>query len=318
MRRPIRSALRSVRLSTIFWLGLFSAAGPAVNLQGAEGPPDSLMDRMRGDILEMRQFFDTVLPGTLRKYNMVLDFSPKFSDLRNREFMRYPFELRYGASDQLELYAGMTPFSPSPFNSGKDHRWGLGQITLGFRRNLENGFLFFDRATFGLETRTPVGKPPFDVNEGYAHIRPFFTATRRLAWPHTKLYTTLSYDREVETPGRAKPSPQKVQRRHIAQVSPGFLYKPGEYGGFIEYDFRHLAEDDGYRLSHGGRIGMIWDMPIRKTKSWKLPGKWQVEIAYRLIKEEGRGLDQGIVTHVRWRTTLREVLDSDISRRLRR
>lgn len=276
------------------------------------------MSRMRGDMMEMTEFFDTVLPGTLRKYNMVLDFSPKFSDLRNREFIRYPFELRYGASDQLELFAGMTPFSPSPFNSGYEHRWGPGEVTLGFRRDLEDSIPFFDQATFGLETRTPVGKPPFDLNEGYAHVRPFMTATRRLQWPHTKLYTTLSYDREVDTPGRTRPSPPKVIRQHIAQVSPGFLYKPGEYGGFVEYDFRHLDEIDGYRLSHGGELGMIWDIPMQKSKAWKLPGKWQVEIAYRLIKEEGRSIDQGIITHVRWRTTLREVLDSDLSRRLRR
>lgn len=289
-------------------LGLLFLALPARADVGG-----SLFDRMRDD---MTEFFDTVLPGTLRKYNTVLDFSPKFSDFRNREFIRYPLELRYGASDQLELFAGLTPFSPSPFNDGYDHRWGLGEVILGFRRDLEGGLGMFDQATVGVETRTPVGKPPFDLNEGYIHVRPFLTASRRLPWPHMKAFATLSYDRSLDTPGRDRPPPTFV-RQHIATIAPGFLYKPGIYGGFFEYEFRHLQEDDGYRLSHGGKIGMIWDVPRTKSQSWKLPGKWQIELAYKLVKEEGRGVDQGIVTRVRLRTTLREVLDSNLAHPLR-
>lgn len=273
----------------------------------------SVFDRMRDD---MTEFFDTILPGTLRKYNTVLDFSPKFSDFRNREFIRYPLELRYGASDHLELFAGLTPFSPSPFNDGYDHRWGLGEITLGFRRDLQNGLGFYDQATWGVETRTPLGKPPLDLNEGFIHVRPFLTASRNLTWPHTKFFTSLSYDRSIDTPRRDPPPPSKFLRQHIAEIDPGLLYKPGIYGGFVEYEFRHLEEPDGYRLSHGGKLGMIWDVPLAKSRSWKLPGKWQIELAYKLVKEEGRGIDQGIVTRVRLRTTLREVLDSDLRRRL--
>lgn len=275
----------------------------------------SLFDRMRDD---MTEFFDTVLPGTLRKYNTVLDFSPKFSDLRNREFIRYPLELRYGASDQLELFAGLTPFSPSPFNDGYDHRWGLGEVILGFRRDLEGGLGLFDQATVGLETRTPLGKPPLDLNEGYIHVRPFLTASRRLPWPHMKTFATLSYDRSLDTPGRDRRPPPPFVRQHIATLAPGFLYKPGIYGGFFEYEFRHLQEDEGYRLSHGGKLGMIWDVPRTRSQAWKLPGKWQIELAYKLVKEEGRGLDQGIITRVRLRTSLREVMDSNLIHPLRR
>lgn len=282
----------------------------------AAGSSSNIMDRVRDDFMSMTEFFDTVLPGTLQRYNTVLDFTPKFTDVRAREFIRFPLELRYGASDTLELFAGLTPFVPNPFNNGWDHRFGPGEARFGFRKNFDNGFLFFDEATYGLETRIPLGKPPYDLIEGYSHVRPFITASRRLVWPHTKVFTTLAYDREVNTPGRDKPSSTRVVRQHIAEVAPGFLYKPGEYGGFFEYEFRHLDEDDGYRLSHGCQIGMIWDLPRDKTKSWKLPGKWQIEIAYKVIKEEGRSVDMGIITHVRVRTTLHEVMNSDLTRKL--
>jgi hypothetical protein len=90
-------------------------------------------DRMLEGLLQMSEFFDTTLPGTLEKYKLVLDFSPRLVDIRTREFMRFPFTLRYGVSDGWEIYSGINPFSPNPLNSGFDHRWGLGEISLGVR-----------------------------------------------------------------------------------------------------------------------------------------------------------------------------------------
>jgi len=53
----------------------------------------------------MTDFFDTMLPGVLQEHNMTLHVTPKFSDLRDNEYMRYPLELRYGANDRLEYSA---------------------------------------------------------------------------------------------------------------------------------------------------------------------------------------------------------------------
>ena len=58
--------------------------------------PDPRTDNMRERVLRMTEFFDTTLPGTVGKRNMTLHFTPKFSDFRDREYVRYPFEVRYG------------------------------------------------------------------------------------------------------------------------------------------------------------------------------------------------------------------------------
>jgi hypothetical protein len=276
-----------------------------------------IMSRMKDDMLGITEFFETTLPGTLRKYNLVLDFTPKFGDVRAREFIRYRTEIRYGLSDDVELFGGMTPFSPNPFNSGDDHRWGPGEFRIGIRQDTKEGFSFYDRATYGIEMRVPLGKPPYALIDGYTHVKPFVTASRQLHWKYTTFFTTFSYDRAMDTPSRDKPGWPTI-RQHIAQVAPGILYKPGEYGMFAEYDFRHLDEDEGYRLSHGGRIGPIWDIPLRKTRSWHLPGKWQIELGYKVLKEEGRKIDHGVSARVRVRTTLREVWASDLTKPLRR
>lgn len=265
---------------------------------------------LREQVLRMTDFFDTVLPGTLGAQNVTLHFTPKFSDLRDREFIRYPLEIRYGATDRLELRTGITPFGPNPINSGRDHRWGPGEFLIGGRYDLAGPLFFYDKATIGLDNRVPLGKPPIPLNEGYTHIRPWLATSRTLrSHPFTTFYTNFSYDRSVKLTHREQAPADQVTRRHIGEVAPGLLYKPGELGYFGEYRFRHFQEPDNWHLGHEIKFGTIWDVPLWRSAEWDLPGKWQLEVAYRFTTEEGRGHSQGVTARVNWRTTLREVVD---------
>ncbi|PTX95679.1 hypothetical protein DB354_09710 [Opitutus sp. ER46] len=260
-------------------------------------------------VLQMTEFLDTVLPGTLGADNVTLHVNPRFTDLRDREFFRLPVEVRYGATDRLELIGGVSPFTPNPINSGRDHRWGPGEAKIGARYDIGSRLWFYDKATVGLETRVPLGKPPVQLNDHYTHVRPFLATSRTLRrWPQTTFYTNFSYDRSVKLTERGPPPPD-VERRHVGEVAPGLLYKPGELGYFAEYRFRHFQTPLENHLGHETQIGTIWDIPLWRSAQWKLPGKWQVSIGYRYTTEEGHGDSHGVTTRVSWRTTLREVLE---------
>jgi hypothetical protein len=266
-------------------------------------------DQVRDQVLRMTEFFDTKLPGVLGPRNVTLSFKPKFGDLRDEEYIRFPIEVRYGLTDRWELLAGLVPFTPSPFNSGRDHRWGPGEARLGARYDLLAALPFFDDATVGIENRFPLGQPPVEINDHYTHVKPFLTAARTLRrWQLTTFYINLAYDRSVKLTDRSPPPPE-VLRRHVIEAAPGLLYKPGQFGYFGEYRFRHIHEDPSdNRLAHEVQLGAIWDVPLARSADWKLPGKWQLELAYRVEREESRGTDHGISARVNWRTTLREVL----------
>jgi hypothetical protein len=274
------------------------------------------VDRVRERVLRMTDFLDTMLPGVLDEHNMTLHFRPKFGDLRDEEYIRFPLELRYGYTNRLELQGGIVPFTPSPINSGRDHRWGLGEAKLGARYDLGAQLNFFDETTVGLETRIPLGKPPVELNDHYTHVKPFISAARTLLkWPSTTFYSNISYDRSVKLTRRAA-APPEVIRRHIVEVSPGLLFKPAQLGYFAEYRFRHIEEENDERLAHEIQFGTIWDIPLERSEQWRLPGKWQLEVAYKVGHEEGRETDHGISARVNWRTTLREVLEHAKSARL--
>lgn len=304
--------IRLLRPCALLALAAFAAA-PA---WCAPTEPKSTGDILRERVLRMTDFLDTMLPGVLDKENVTLSFKPKFGDLRDEEYIRFPIELRYGYTDRLELQTGLVPFTPSPINQGRDHRWGLGEARLGAKYDLGKTLGFFDDTTIGLENRVPLGKPPVELNDHYTHVKPFVSAARQLLiWPSTTFYTNLSYDRSVKLTHRDPPPPE-VQRRHILEFSPGLLFKPSEFGYFAEYRIRHLDEEIGYRLGHEIQLGTIWDIPLERTARWKLPGKWQLELAYKVGHEEGRETDHGVSARVNWRTTLREVLEHTKSVRI--
>jgi hypothetical protein len=261
--------------------------------------------RFNDNSLKMRQVFDMVLPGELGDKSLVLDFEPKLGDFLRREFVRYPIELRYGVAKGWETYGGITPVSPNPFNGGVDHRWGPGMGKLGIRHDLTVLHFFFDKIAVGAEVLTPLGKPPVQLIDHYVHLRPYITAARTLeTFADTTFLLGLSYDRSFNGPQREN-IPSEVVRRHIWEVAPGLLYKPGQVGYFGQYTYRHLQEPDGTRLAHEGRAGVIWDLPLERSTKWGLPGKWIIEAGLRATDEEGRKLNVGADVRVRWKIDLR-------------
>jgi hypothetical protein len=280
---------------------------------------------MMEDLLKMSEFIDTTIPGTLMKYKLVFSLSPRFADARKGEFIRLPVELRYGLSNRWEIDGGLTPYCPNPINSGKEHRWGTGEGKLGVRYDWGHWGTLFEHVTIGIEGRIPLGTPPIDLIDYYTHVIPFINTSRPLPWKYTTLYTNLGYDRSLNTPFRANvprydpslyvpqegvppPPPPRIVRRNVFAVTPSVLYKPGEFGGFVEYSWRHIEDEVlGTHLGHEIKVGPIWDVPLWRTQSWGLPGKWQVEFAERITFEEGRKTSHGEALRVRWRTTLREV-----------
>lgn len=277
----------------------------------AAEPAVSAVDRVRERILRMTDFFDTMLPGVLEENNVTLHFRPKFSDARDHEYLRFPLELRYGLTERWELQGGLMPFTPNPLNRGREHTWGPGESKLGLRHDLGRSLSFFDDTTVGFETRIPLGKPPVALNDGYTHVKPFVSAARTLrTWPTTTFYINLAYDRSVDLTHRDPTPAGAVSRRDIIEAAPGLLFKPGELGWFAEYRLRRIHDDAGNHLAHECQVGSVWDVPIARTEKWNLPGKWQVELAYKVDLEEGRDRDHGISARVNWRTTLREVLQS--------
>lgn len=260
--------------------------------------------------LVANEFFGTTLPGTLEEYNLSLTFRPRAGDFVQRDFIRFPVGLRYGFTENFEGQLGISPFSPNPFRGLQDHRWGMGEYQLGLRYAFTQWRPIWAQAMIGLDFRSPLGRPPVDLIDGYAHVRPFLTMTRPIAADgHLIFYLTLVHDESVDAPFRRSDAPDEVIRQHISDVTPGFLYKPDELGYFIDYTTRWINEPTQTRHAHEYRAGVIWDPPRAQTRRLRLPrGDWQFELGYALRDEQERSLRHSIQFRARWEGNLKEFL----------
>jgi hypothetical protein len=293
--------------------GMVSRATSAV-VKTSVAMSQAVSQRVHDEALRMRDFFDVQLPGALSKHSLVLDLEPKAGDLLRREFVRFPMELRYGMASNWEATLGFTPVMPNPIDTGEDHRWGMGLAKLGIRHDTTAHDFIFPRISYGIESQIPLGEPPVDLIDHYVHVKPYVTASRPLeSWHGASVFVALSYDRSITCPDREN-VPEEVVRRNITEIAPGLLYKPGEYGAFVQYALRFQQEPNGSRLVHQGKIGVIWDMPLDKSRRWHMPGKWQFELGYKITDEEGYQADHGIHARVKWRTDLFRSKKKPVSR----
>ncbi len=256
---------------------------------------------MEEEILKMREFFNTTIPGTLKKSNLVFSFSPSSSDARKNEYIRIPMTLRYGLKDDWEIYGGFSSYFPSPINSGVDHRWGTGEGKAGFRYDWGRWGKLFDQVTVGIEARSPFGTPPPATTDYFSHVTPFINTSRPLPWKAATFYLNLSYDYPFDTPLREL-APGAV-RTSVFSVTPAILYKPNEFGLYAEYGWRFYDHRLlGNTVGHEIKVGPIWDIPLWRTRSWGLPGKWQIEYAMRYtVDQAGSANFNFSFVKVRWR-----------------
>lgn len=274
-----------------------------------QNEPDPEYGAFGNTLLVANEFFNSSLPGTLGRYNLALDFQPKIGDLLRKEYIRFPLTLRYGFADNWEALAGFTPVTPNPFKSGEDQKWSFGEYRLGLRLDVRPILPIWEQMTIGLDFRSPLGRPPRRLNDGYAHIRPFLTMARPI-WQvdSTLLYFNLSYDYSFDAPFRNSIPYAPVIRRHEFDITPGIIYKPGELGYFAEYTLRFIEEPNDNRRANVYTAGFIWDPPRSRTRLLRLPGNWQFELGYRLTDEQNRSVRHSVQFRARWRGDLRQIL----------
>jgi len=276
------------------WLGAAPAPAP---------PPGPLETRM----LRLTELLDTRLPGILGVDGMVLRLQPRLGDLRDREYLRFPLEFRRGIAERTELALGLTPFTANPFRRGPDHRHGLGELRTEVRRALRLPAGSAWRADAGLEARFPLGRPPAALNDGFAHLTPNVALSRPWpGWTGALAYAEVRHDWGLPYP--ARPAERRAARRRWdATAALGLLYQPEAWGGFLEHHLRRVGEDRTSFAAPESRVGVVWAVPVARSRAWGLPGIWRAEVAYRRVhtSRPGSEFESGLVTRVRWNLGLR-------------
>ncbi len=255
----------------VFSLGkLFAAEAAAVTGPTTETDP-----------MKLEGIFNTDLPRTERKSNVRFIFHPHFGDLTNRDYLRMPLGLRWGATERLELSTEVETYLAhglrhASFGSGA----GLSGVAGGFKYRWADWLKPYWDTASGVNFAQPVGSPPPDVTDGLRHVTPYVTFAHELeAREGMTFFVGLAQDFVSTTSVRGK-----RQKNDFVDdtwtVTPGFVWHRGAF----HYTLELSCQSSALETTHGESVFSVrpavsWDLPRSLTFNSK--GRWVFGLGLR-------------------------------------
>jgi hypothetical protein len=234
------------------------------------------------------------LPETLAKYDISISLKPKLRDIVDGDFWRVPLEIRYGASDRLDVSLQTLFYTESLFN--KPSKCGIAQLQPGIKYQWLNSNEHFVDTALGFDTLIPVGQPPPQLTDGYVRYRPYISISRTLdRWPNITVYHNLGY--EFVGSHIFEGDPIEVFTDDNLQFLWGFFYKYTEWRYGLNVVYRFSVDDISNDQKYVEPF-IVWDIPRKYTSYFS--GNWQAGATYR-FGQTLEGSESNITFRLRWR-----------------
>ena len=154
-------------------------------------------------ITRVRGLFDVDLPKTVEKFKAKVTVHPHFGDFSHRDYVRVPVGVRLGLNDRTELSTEIESYLTHGLR-GRGAGYGLDLVRLGGKYQFAEWLKPELDTSVGLNTAFPVGRPPLDATDGYNHLSPYLTVSKKLP-DHPRLLPFASFGTDLmwksSTPG---------------------------------------------------------------------------------------------------------------------
>jgi len=286
----------------LFSISLAASLAAVILPAQTSADPPSLARRT---ITRLGNLFGGDLPELDRPNVFKLTFRPHFGDLHRRDYLRLETGLRWALSEHFELRSDASVFVTHGLKGAAGY--GIGRVRGGAR------YIFADlpwrnyETSLDLQVETPVGRPPVDMTDGFAHLRPSFVVQHQLArQPRLTLYGGLGLDFIVktsilETPGFNQPHDNSLS------LTTGGVYDSGQ----IKWTFAATAATTALIGERSNQFlylqpGLLWYVPRRFTFNSK--SQFIMGLGARSTWGPD-GTDFGLSSRLRVELTLRQFLD---------
>ncbi len=181
--------------------------GPAASAQNS-APAKATEAENPAEFSRVPGLFDVDLPKTVEKLRAKVTVHPHFGDFLHRDYVRVPVGVRLGLNDHTEINAeveGYVTHGLKRAGSG----YGLDHVRLGAKYRWLHWLKPHVDTSTGINTAFPVGRPPLDLTDGFNHVSPYVTFSKR--WPELPRVTpfaTFGVDKmwRSSVPGAFRPN----------------------------------------------------------------------------------------------------------------
>jgi hypothetical protein len=248
--------------------------------------------------------FDTDLPKTEKKGRVRFLVHPHLGDFTRRPYIRVPFGVRWGATDDLEFSATVEPYFQHGLKSGASGN-GIGDVEFGWKYAFHAWLKPDYDASVGINTRLPVGHPPLDMTDGYDHYAPYLVVSKKSARTKGLTYfvsTTLDVMEKSSVAG----SFRRDDAHSTSMIfGTGLVLDRYPYHYTLEtgYQTTSLVGRDNQQFFYV-RPGFAWDLPRRLTFNsrgrWLLGGNLKITQGPDGTRFDSGGKLRGEFSLTRW------------------
>lgn len=215
---PARAVFASMALGA-------ALCGPPVFAQTA-GAEKKAEPENPEEFSRVRGLFEVDLPKTVEKLRLKVTVHPHFGDFLNRDYLRVPVGARLGLTDSTEVNAeveGYVTHGLKRTNPGN----GFDLVRLGAKHQWRDWLKPHVDTSTGLNTAFPVGRPPLTLTDGFNHVSPYVTFSKR--WPTLPRFTPfVTFGTDAMWKSSVPGSFTKNQPHSDSMgASAGFLYDLG-------------------------------------------------------------------------------------------
>lgn len=223
-------------------------------------------------ISHIQDLFEIDLPKTERGGQVQFSFQPHFRDLIDKDYMRVPFEIRWGVNNHFELNSDIDTYFDLGLHKGNSGD-GISELHFGAKYAWLEWLKPTWETSVGFNTSIPVSRPPIELTDGHDHFAPYIVFGRKLDdVPGLSGFINVHADfvTASPTPGNFG---QNEPHTHSMTVTPGVLYDHDPWHYTLEVDATTT------RLIGSGshdfltiRPGVVWVLP--KPLVFNSRGRW--------------------------------------------
>jgi hypothetical protein len=223
--------------------------------------------------------FDVDLPKTVEKFKARVIVHPHFGDLLHRDYLRIPVGVRMGIAEHTEVSSELEGYVTHGLG-GHSAGYGLDKVRLGLKHEFPRAAGSDLTTSAGVNTSTPVGRPPLEIVDGYNHVSPYVSFSK--PWPgRPQLTPFATFGTDTIWKSSVPGSFDKNQPHSDSMgTSFGFLYDRGQFKYTTVFSYWTTAFiGRGHDNFTSINPSVLWQLP--PALKFNAKGNWIFGIGFK-------------------------------------
>lgn len=199
-----------------------------------------------------------------------VSLSPAYNKSEDLDIFILPLSIEYGLTDAWQLELAWQIFILNHSSNGENN-YGIGDLSIGSKYSFLNIAQSNFHTAIGFEITFPLGSSNKNTSEGFVEFEPYFVLAKNIPQLNNLyLFTQVSFNFLKQVKYHSDPNQNKSPAHEINWIS-GFV---------VPFSAMFFTTEFSWLNNEWNHDGDESEMYISPGLTWKLPGAWEIGMAF--------------------------------------